>query len=101
VKIAGFAFLVLLVAAACTGRPADDATGEEIYLQLCSNCHGDDLAGGIGPNLGMGSKSAEQPDEFLEISILQGRGRMPSFQSSLNDEQLDRLISHIRTVQDR
>jgi mono/diheme cytochrome c family protein len=101
VKIAGIAFLVLLIAAACTGRPADDATGEEIYLQLCSNCHGDDLAGGIGPNLGTGSESAEQPDEFLEISILQGRGRMPSFQSSLNDEQLDRLISHIRTVQDR
>jgi hypothetical protein len=49
----------------------------------------------------MGSESAEQPDEFLEISILQGRGRMPSFQSSLNDEQLDRLISHIRTVQDQ
>jgi mono/diheme cytochrome c family protein len=101
VKRAGIAFLVLVVAAACTGRPADDATGEEIYLQLCSNCHGDDLAGGIGPNLGMGSESAEQPDEFLEISILQGRGRMPSFQSSLNDEQLDRLIRHIRTVQDQ
>jgi mono/diheme cytochrome c family protein len=101
VKSAAFAFLILLVAAACTGRPADDATGEEIYLQLCSNCHRDDLAGGIGPSLGRGSEAAEQPDEFLEISILRGRGRMPSFQSSLNDDQLERLIEHIRTVQDR
>jgi hypothetical protein len=59
------------------------------------------MAGTIGPNLGPGSETAEQPDEFLVISILQGRGRMPSFRSSLNDEQLDRLISHIRMVQDR
>jgi mono/diheme cytochrome c family protein len=98
---AGTVCLILLVAAACTGRPAEDATGEEIYLQLCSNCHGDDMAGTVGPNLGPGSEAAEQPDEFLVISILQGRGRMPSFRSSLNDEQLDRLISHIRMVQDR
>jgi mono/diheme cytochrome c family protein len=101
VKRAGIACLIVFVAAACTGRPADDATGEEIYLQLCSNCHGDDMAGGIGPNLGPDSSSALQPDEFLEISILRGRGRMPSFRSSLNDEQLERLIGHIRMVQDQ
>lgn len=91
--------LLLVVAAGCTGRPADDATGEEIYLQLCSNCHGDDLGGGVGPALGPDSASAEHPDTFLEASILEGRGRMPSFRSSLDDDQLGRLIEYLREVQ--
>jgi mono/diheme cytochrome c family protein len=91
--------LVGLLMSACVGRPAEDATGEEIYLQLCSNCHGDDLEGGIGPPLGAGSFASTQPDEFLRVTIIEGRGRMISFASSLDDPQLDRLISYIREVQ--
>jgi len=90
---------LLLVTACSVARPADDATGEEIYQQLCSNCHDDDLSGGLGPALGPESNSAGQPDEFLEITIIHGRGRMPSFSSSLSDAQLKRLIGHIREVQ--
>lgn len=81
------------------GRPADDATGREIYVQLCSNCHGDDLSGGIGPPLGPGSNAATESDEFLEFTIMNGRGRMPSFSSSLDEAQLNRLITYIREVQ--
>jgi mono/diheme cytochrome c family protein len=80
-------------------RPADDATGEEIYAQLCSNCHGDDLGGGLGPPLGPGSNAAGESDEFIEFTIVNGRGRMPSFSSSLDAEQLDRLVEHIRGEQ--
>ncbi len=90
-------FLGLL--GACTGRPTDDATGEEIYLQLCANCHAEDLSGGIGPALGPGSNSAERPDEFLELAILRGRGSMPSFASSLDTAQLNKLIGYLREVQ--
>lgn len=78
-----------------------DATGEEIYLQLCSNCHGDELGGRIGPALGSGSAAADHPDAYFEATILEGRGRMPSFRSSLDDDQLDRLIGFIREVQGR
>ena len=90
---------LILLSACSVGRPADDASGEEIYQQLCANCHGADLTGGFGPALGPGSNAASQPDEFLEVSILNGRGRMPSFSSSLDDAQLDRLIIYIREVQ--
>lgn len=98
-KLSHVLFLLLALAAGCTGRPAADATGEEIYQQLCSNCHGDDLGGAIGPDLGPGSVTAGHPDTFLESSILDGRGRMPSFRSSLDDDQLMRLITYIREVQ--
>lgn len=90
-----------LLAASCSlGGPPEDASGEEIYTQLCARCHGADLSGGIAPALGPGSPSAEESDEFLEFSIMNGRGRMPSFSSTLDDAQLDRLVSYIREVQD-
>ena len=91
--------LSVVVAGCSVGRPADDATGEEIYAQLCSNCHGEDLSGGVAPALGPGSNAASEPDEFLEFTIVNGRGRMPSFESSLNEAQLDRLVTYIREVQ--
>jgi mono/diheme cytochrome c family protein len=94
-----FAVAMALAVSACVGRPSDDATGEEIYLQLCSNCHGDHLQGGLGPSLGAGSDAASQPDEFLRVTITEGRGRMPSFSSSLSDDQIDLVIDFLRSEQ--
>ena len=91
--------VVALTSACSVSQLAEDATGEEIYQQLCSNCHDHDLSGRIGPPLGPGSNAAGRPDLFLEITIMEGRGRMPSFSSSLNEAQLDRLIRFIREVQ--
>jgi mono/diheme cytochrome c family protein len=91
---------VVLITTACSvGRPASDATGAEIYAQLCANCHGADLSGGVGPDLGPESSSASESNEFLEFSIINGRGRMPSFSSSLDDQQLELLVGYIREVQ--
>lgn len=93
------AVAVLVVATGCNfGDPGSDATGEEIYVQLCARCHGVDLDGGVGPALGSGSNAAEEDDEYLEFTILNGRGRMPSF-STLDEAQVDRLIAHLRAVQ--
>ena len=97
-RVAIVALLSVLVSS-CVGRPDADATGEEIYLQLCSNCHGDQLEGGVGPPLGPGTNAAEQPDEYLRVTIVEGRGRMPSFSSSLTDQQVGRLIDYLREGQ--
>ena len=93
------ALLVAVLLQACVGRPAEDASGEEIYLQLCANCHGEGMGGGLGPALGPGSNAADQPDEFLTVTITGGRGRMPSFATSLTDDQVGRLVAYIREVQ--
>lgn len=98
IRIAAILALVF-VSTACVGRPDENATGEEIFLQLCSNCHSADLTGGIGPPLGPGTNAADQTDEFLQMTISVGRGRMPSFSASLNDDQLARLIDYIRIEQ--
>ena len=92
-------FLVLLLSG-CTAPTPADASGEKIYIQLCSSCHGVDLEGGVGPPLGPGSNAHEQDDEFLRLTIQRGRGRMPSFGSSkLSTDQLDRLIEYLRDRQ--
>jgi mono/diheme cytochrome c family protein len=83
----------------CVARPGPDATGEEIFEQVCARCHGAAMTGGIGPALGPGSDAAQQPDEFLVQTITEGRGRMPSFSLKLSDEQIARVVSYIREVQ--
>lgn len=95
----GLALAAWLAVGCSIGGPAEDATGEEIYDQLCARCHGADLTGGVGPALGPDSNSATETDEFLEFTIMNGRGRMPSFSSSLDDAQLGRLIEYIRSEQ--
>lgn len=87
-----------MLTACSVGQPDDDASGEEIYAQLCANCHGADLGGGVGPALGPGSNAAMEDDGYLEFTIVNGRPPMPSF-SSLDEGQVDRLIEYLREVQ--
>lgn len=91
--------LVLSLAACGVGSVPDGATGEQIYRANCANCHGLELEGLIGPALGPGSNAAAQPDSFIETTVLHGRGSMPSFRSTLEDDQIGRLIEYIRQAQ--
>jgi mono/diheme cytochrome c family protein len=93
------AALAALLLASCTGGPAPDASGEEIYRLLCARCHGAELQGGVGPGLGAGSPSAERPDEYLLTVITRGQGAMPSFGSTLSEEQTLRLVDFLRERQ--
>jgi len=38
-------------------------------------------------------------DEFYRFTIEHGLGRMPSYGSSLTDEQVDRVVAYLREVQ--
>lgn len=93
---------LLLVAAltACSGAPSSDASGEEIYRQLCASCHARDLSGGVGPSLGPDSNATTLDDEVLAATIRDGRGsRMPAFGGTLDEAQLTRLIGYLRSQQ--
>lgn len=95
----GAGLLLTLMLSACSlGGPEEDASGEEIYAQLCSSCHGADLGGGVGPSLGPDSNASTETDEFVEFTVVNGRGRMPSF-PSLDELQVARLVTYIREVQ--
>lgn len=100
-RIGPVAFLALALVACGVGPVPDDADGATIYQVICANCHGVDLEGRIGPALGPGSNSAAQPDSFIETTVRHGRGSMPSFRSTLSDEQIGRVIEYIREAQQR
>lgn len=97
-RATALAALTVALTACSLGGPGEDATGEEIYAQLCARCHGVEMEGGVGPALGPGTNAAMEDDEYLEFTILNGRGRMPSFQS-LQGAQVDRLVEYLREVQ--
>jgi len=97
-KIVGNALAIaMVVLTACTEPPPADATGEEIFNQVCANCHGEDLDGGIGPAIGAGSNASEQADDFLVLTITRGRGSMPSFDATLTDDQIEKVIRYLRS----
>jgi mono/diheme cytochrome c family protein len=84
---------------ACLSRPDPDASGQAIYEQLCASCHRVDLSGRVGPSLGPGSESADQPDDSLILAVISGKGRMPSFGETLTEEQVLRVVGYIREKQ--
>ena len=91
--------MALVLGACSLGGPGKDATGEQVYGVLCARCHDVDLSGSaVVPPLGPGSHVAGEDDEYIEFTLRNGRGRMPSF-PSLDETQLQRLISYIREVQ--
>jgi cytochrome c551 len=95
-----FIAVCLVLMTACADPPLPTASGEDIYQQLCANCHGNDLNGGVGPAVGAGSNSAAQDDDFLILTITRGRGPMPSFDTTLSDEQIARVVDYLRAEQE-
>ncbi len=90
-------FSTLLVG--CDGGLEENASGQEIYEARCASCHRKDLSGGIGSPLGPGSDAVDRPLEYYEITIKTGKGRMPSFRSTLTEEQISRVIDYVLSVQ--
>lgn len=97
-RLIAILFLAIAATGCSLGGAPEDATGEEIYVELCARCHGADMEGGVFPALGPGSSAADETDEYIEFTIVNGRGRMPSF-PSLRGQQVDRLVAYIREVQ--
>lgn len=83
----------------CTGGPPEDATGDEIYVQVCARCHGPALEGRVGPALGADSDAATRTDEALIETVTDGRGSMPSFRQTLSAQQIERVVDYLRFVQ--
>ena len=87
-KLLTILFGAMLVLVACGGEKESDSTNnsgtsdtvnvsaaEKIYNQKCSNCHGGDLRGGVGPDLTtIGGKITQ---EEIEHVIANGQGAMP------------------------
>jgi mono/diheme cytochrome c family protein len=97
------AFVILLFVNEPAQPPPVPAVGTEnagatIFATRCAGCHGDDGGGGFGPALRGGLVVQRYPDPADEVAVVQGgRGSMPSFTSSLTDEQIAAVVEYTRS----
>lgn len=83
-------------------------SGEAVYTRICQGCHMPDGKGAVGagayPAFAGNPKLASS--RYMALTILQGRGNMPSFQHQpgefgfgawLTDVQIANVINHVRT----
>jgi mono/diheme cytochrome c family protein len=89
-----------------------DATGDQIFNQFCSTCHGIGGAGGSGPAMRGGGTVAEFPNiedhkTFVKEGSKpgqpygtsgQGTGAMPAWGGTLTDEQIQLVVDYERSL---
>ena len=79
--------------------PSSDRQQELMHLLLadCGSCHGMTMKGGLGPPLRR-DDLAEKPDEFIFITIREGRAGtpMPPWNEFLTDSEIRWMIDVLR-----
>src|ERR1700732_2367725 len=81
------------------GAAADSAT----FRTKCAMCHGPDGSGSeVGKSMHVpdlrSPEVQKRPDAELAQIISDGKGGMPPFKSSLSEDQVHSLVSHIRSL---
>lgn len=90
------------------GKADAAAEGEKIYKKNCIKCHGENGKPGEGPSAGslqielpdFASKevTAEETDGEWFWKIRTGQFEMPPFQIILSDDEIWKVIVHLRTL---
>ena len=102
--LALFVGLTLFVASIVQANPAPDgAASSATFRTKCAMCHGQDGSGSeVGKNMNVPNLRSpavqKLPDAELAQVISNGKGGMPSFKSSLSEDQIHSLVAHIRSL---
>jgi mono/diheme cytochrome c family protein len=83
-----------------TGKAEAITEGQALYKKFnCYACHGMAGGGGMGPNLTDETwQAGDGSDASLQTQIKEGKGAMPPFKSLLNDDQVWKLITFVRSM---
>ena len=97
----GLTFFVSSIARANPGP--DSAANSATFRTKCAMCHGPDGGGSeVGKSMNvpdLRSPAVQKlPDAQLAQIISDGKGGMPSFKSSLSEEQIHSLVGYIRSL---
>lgn len=71
----------------------DAAAAEATIKANCISCHGDQLQGGVGPDL-QKIGSVKTPEEIYAL-VSKGKGIMPSFKGTLKDEEIANVAQYL------
>ena len=82
------------------------AAGSKVYAAKCASCHGSNGTSSIGlltgknttvASLGSNAVQSKSNAELTKV-IADGQGKMPAFKGKLTEEQINDLVSYIRTM---
>ena len=96
--------LLLLTVSTLRANPGPDkAATAGTYRTKCAMCHGPDGAGSaVGKSMNIpdlrSSVVQNTADGELAQIISNGKGGMPGFKSSLSDDQIDALVTYVRSL---
>lgn len=107
-----FVSALLLAGVAVAARPTkrldDLERGKQLYERHCIQCHGAKAAGDGAaaaamvakvPDLRVG-KLTSANQELMVVSVLDGKGPMPSFETSFDRYEARRLLRYMQTLAD-
>jgi putative heme-binding domain-containing protein len=80
------------------GQSPDPALGARLYRLHCSECHGLDGRGGVGPDLTRGVFRFGSTDEALYRTISKGVPGTAMPATSLPDAGLSQIVRHVRVL---
>ena len=104
VLFAGLMFFVVSIARA---NPAPDGGADSAtYRTKCAMCHGPDGSGSaVGKSMNIpdlrSPEVQKKPDAQLAQIISEGKGGMPPFKSSLNEDQIHAMVSYVRSLRQK
>jgi len=81
-----------------TDDPKMAAEGGEMFRAQCLPCHGSGGGRAAAPDLSRGSYGVGDRDEDLYRIILGGGRVMPAFRGTLQDDQVWKLVTYIRSI---
>jgi cytochrome c6 len=95
--------VTLFVTSIARANPVPDAAASATFKAKCAMCHGPDGGGSpVGKSLNvpdLRSPTVQKlPAAQLAQIISDGKGGMPPFKSSLNEEQVHSLVAYIRSL---
>jgi cytochrome c6 len=99
-----FAGLTLFVVRIVQANPGpESAASSATFRTKCAMCHGQDGGGSeVGKSMNVPDLRSpvvqKLPDAQLAQIISDGKGGMPSFKSSLSEDQVHSLVAHIRSL---
>jgi mono/diheme cytochrome c family protein len=97
----GLTFFVVSIVRADPGP--DSAASSATFRTKCAMCHGPDGSGSaVGKSMNVPDLRSpvvqKLPDAQLDQIISDGKGGMPSFKSSLSEDQVHSLVAYVRSL---
>jgi mono/diheme cytochrome c family protein len=102
---AGLAFILVSRASTAPANAVPAATAQDVYLDKCSVCHGQDGAGNTAKGRKLKVRNVRSPEvqklteaEMIDI-VAKGKGKdMDGFEKELGKDMVKQLVAYYRSL---